>query len=267
MKIIYGITTLFIIIMMFIPIVSANYIPGEIIDTQTKHPTDYLSIYPGWSKYPNSGTWQEKIEANDSETANCTGTDQYFWTDNYDFADRYSGTYKITVDVFFIAKSNATSTVWIRLWSNDYLAWIHRTWTINNPVYQNYSTSISWDIETNLNWTIPNINDYMTVLVVTCAGEFVLNELGITLTVTQYESATELSPIFMYLIGMIILLIINLIGYTKIPILCVFGIIGTMILAIPTVNAFDDYYMIAIILLIINIGLPVMGLAKVGHND
>jgi len=68
--------------------------------------------------------------------------------------------------------------------------------------------------------------------------------------------------LLIYLVFQIILLMINIMGYTKIPVLFFFGIIGTIVLAIPTIEAFGEYYLMAIILILINISLPVMGLAK-----
>jgi hypothetical protein len=60
----------------------------------------------------------------------------------------------------------------------------------------------------------------------------------------------------------IVILIINILGFTKIPMLFFFGIIGTIILAIPTIQAFGEYYPMAVLLILINISLPVSGLAK-----
>lgn len=57
-------------------------------------------------------------------------------------------------------------------------------------------------------------------------------------------------------------MVINILGYTKIPLLFFFGIIGTIVLAVPTIQAFGEYYLMAIILILINISLPVTGLAK-----
>jgi hypothetical protein len=68
--------------------------------------------------------------------------------------------------------------------------------------------------------------------------------------------------ILIYLLFQIILLMINILGYTKIPMLFFFGIIGTIVLAVPTIQAFGEYYLMAIILILINISLPVTGLAK-----
>jgi len=65
-----------------------------------------------------------------------------------------------------------------------------------------------------------------------------------------------------YLMFQIVLFVINLIGYKTIPILGFFGIIGSVILAIPTLNAFGDYYMMAFFLTLINISLPVIGITR-----
>lgn len=68
--------------------------------------------------------------------------------------------------------------------------------------------------------------------------------------------------LLIYFMFQIVLLVINILGYTKIPLLFFFGIIGTVVLAVPTIQAFGSYYMMAVILILINISLPVVGLAK-----
>jgi len=65
-----------------------------------------------------------------------------------------------------------------------------------------------------------------------------------------------------YFLFQLVLLIINLIGYSKIPILGFFGIIGSLILAVPTFFAFGDYYIMSIFLTLINISLPVIGITR-----
>jgi len=68
--------------------------------------------------------------------------------------------------------------------------------------------------------------------------------------------------LFIYMLFQVILLLINIIGYFKIPLLSLFGILGTLALALPTVNAFNDYWMMALLLIMINMSLPVVGLTK-----
>lgn len=68
--------------------------------------------------------------------------------------------------------------------------------------------------------------------------------------------------LLLYFMFQVMILVINVIGYSKIPILFFFSIIGTIVLAVPTIQAFGEYYLMAIILLLINISLPVIGLAK-----
>lgn len=68
--------------------------------------------------------------------------------------------------------------------------------------------------------------------------------------------------LLIYFMFQIVILIINILGFTKIPMLFFFGIIGTIILAIPTIQAFGEYYPMAVLLILINISLPVSGLAK-----
>lgn len=63
---------------------------------------------------------------------------------------------------------------------------------------------------------------------------------------------------FIYFIAMIILLATNIIGYVRIPILCLFGIFGVAILCVPTILAFGDYYWFALVLILMNIMVPIM---------
>ncbi len=66
-----------------------------------------------------------------------------------------------------------------------------------------------------------------------------------------------------YLVFNLILLVVNVIGYTKLPFILIFTIIGTLLMAVPTVEGFgEDYYMFGILLLLINIGIPLAGLTK-----
>lgn len=67
---------------------------------------------------------------------------------------------------------------------------------------------------------------------------------------------------FVYIFIQLLILGINLLGYSKIPILGFFGIIGTLIFAVPTFFSFGDYYMVAVFLILINISLPIIGLTK-----
>jgi hypothetical protein len=67
---------------------------------------------------------------------------------------------------------------------------------------------------------------------------------------------------FVYLLVQIVLLTINLIGYSKIPILSFLGIIGTVMMAWPTVVAFGDYPQFALLLILVNISLPTIGITR-----
>ena len=66
--------------------------------------------------------------------------------------------------------------------------------------------------------------------------------------------------LLMYMLFQLILLVINIIGFKKLPILLFFGIIGTVMLSVPTIEAFEDYYMMAILFIIVNISIPIIGL-------
>lgn len=67
--------------------------------------------------------------------------------------------------------------------------------------------------------------------------------------------------ILMWLLGQMLLLVINLIGL-RIPILSFVGIIGCILLAVPTMEAFAEYYFIALILILTNIVIPVLGIQE-----
>lgn len=68
--------------------------------------------------------------------------------------------------------------------------------------------------------------------------------------------------IFMYLIFQMILLMLNILAYSKIPVIAIFTIIGTALVAVPTMIALDDYWIIGIILILINMSIPISGLTK-----
>ena len=68
--------------------------------------------------------------------------------------------------------------------------------------------------------------------------------------------------LLLYLVFQILILMINILGYTKMPLLYFFGIIGTIILAVPTIQAFGEYYLMAVILILMNISIPITGLIR-----
>jgi hypothetical protein len=68
--------------------------------------------------------------------------------------------------------------------------------------------------------------------------------------------------LFMYLIFQIVILGINLIGYFKIPYLGFIGIIATLSVTYQTIISFGDYWIMAVILLLINGTLPIIGFTK-----
>ena len=72
---------------------------------------------------------------------------------------------------------------------------------------------------------------------------------------------------FIYLIFQLILLALNIVGFAKMPVILIFTAIGTFITAISTVLAFGDYQLIAIMLIITNISIPVIGVTKVNRGE
>ena len=71
-----------------------------------------------------------------------------------------------------------------------------------------------------------------------------------------------MDDITIYLIFHIILIIVNIVGILKIPTYSYFAVIGTFITAYQTVIAFNDYQMIAISLILMNISIPIIGLSR-----
>lgn len=68
--------------------------------------------------------------------------------------------------------------------------------------------------------------------------------------------------IVLYLLAQMMLLVINLIGYTRIPYLSVIAIIMNTLLIIPTLEAFGDDYMIALLPVLVNTVLPLISLTE-----
>lgn len=60
----------------------------------------------------------------------------------------------------------------------------------------------------------------------------------------------------------LIILMINVMAYTKIPALAIFGILGSIIIAVPTILAFGEYYLFGVILVIMNTTFPILALSK-----
>lgn len=63
-----------------------------------------------------------------------------------------------------------------------------------------------------------------------------------------------------FMLGMLVILVINYIGYTRIPFLCIIGILGTIFIAADTISGMGDYYAIAFILVLANTVIAFAGL-------
>jgi len=73
---------------------------------------------------------------------------------------------------------------------------------------------------------------------------------------------------FVYLLFQLLLFVFALIGYSKLPVLSLLVVLGVILTAVPTINSFgEDYWMLAIILLIINGTIPVIGLSRTVKGD
>jgi len=68
--------------------------------------------------------------------------------------------------------------------------------------------------------------------------------------------------LFMYLLFQMIILVINIVGYFKIPYLGFIGIIATLSISYQTIVSFGDYYIMAVILILLNGTLPIIGFSK-----
>lgn len=68
--------------------------------------------------------------------------------------------------------------------------------------------------------------------------------------------------LLMYLLFQLILLVVSVIGYKRIPFLLFMTIMGSIVIAVPTVTAFGEYYPMAIVLILINLMFPVIGLTR-----
>ncbi len=55
-----------------------------------------------------------------------------------------------------------------------------------------------------------------------------------------------------YFLAMLMMLVINLIGYLKVPILALLALIGTILLAPLAIIGFGDYYFFAFVLVFVN---------------
>lgn len=65
-----------------------------------------------------------------------------------------------------------------------------------------------------------------------------------------------------YLLFQLILLMLNSMGFNRLPILSYFALIGTMVIAVPTVIAFGDYYLMSVVLILINASLPIFAIRR-----
>jgi hypothetical protein len=75
------------------------------------------------------------------------------------------------------------------------------------------------------------------------------------------------STSFMFELGLyfsiqIFLFCVIIVGYFRVPFLLFIGLIGSVVLAIPTILGFGSYYMIGVVLILMNVVTPAMGLAR-----
>ena len=68
--------------------------------------------------------------------------------------------------------------------------------------------------------------------------------------------------ILIYLIVLMFLIVINIIGAIKMPLICVFVAIASIVLAVASIEAFGDMGMIPIMFLIINLLISIFGLTR-----
>jgi hypothetical protein len=78
----------------------------------------------------------------------------------------------------------------------------------------------------------------------------------------QGPLTTTMMTFLIYFVFQIVLLILGLIGYFRIPFLLFIEVIGTIAIAWPTVASFDAYWMLALILVLTNTTIPIIGLSR-----
>lgn len=70
-----------------------------------------------------------------------------------------------------------------------------------------------------------------------------------------------------YLAFQLIIFGINIIGFRRFPFLCFVALIGSFLIAYQTIVAFDSYYIMGIILVIMNTTVPVIGLSRATKGE
>jgi hypothetical protein len=65
-----------------------------------------------------------------------------------------------------------------------------------------------------------------------------------------------------YLLFQMIILVINLIGFVRIPVLSFFAIIFEITILVQTVLGFGDYYVFAVNIAAMNLTLPIYSLSR-----
>jgi hypothetical protein len=78
----------------------------------------------------------------------------------------------------------------------------------------------------------------------------------------QGPLTTTIMTFLIYFVFQIVLLILGLIGYFRIPFLLFIEVIGTIAIAWPTITSFDAYWMLSLILILTNITIPIIGLSR-----
>ena len=74
------------------------------------------------------------------------------------------------------------------------------------------------------------------------------------------ELGTSMNAFIIYFASLIVFLAIGLIGFFgNIPFISVLAALGTLVLAIPALLAFQDYYILALIMIIVNMCIGVYG--------
>jgi len=77
------------------------------------------------------------------------------------------------------------------------------------------------------------------------------------------EALSEVDIFYIFFAFQLILFVIGLIGYFRLPFLLIFTVLATFAIAIPTIIYFGDLFVIAFILIMMNMMVGTMGLLKV----
>ena len=72
---------------------------------------------------------------------------------------------------------------------------------------------------------------------------------------------------FICLMFQMLVLLINVMAFTKIPILSIFSIGLELVIFVPTIKAFQEYEIFGMMFGLMNLTLPIIAIIKARHGD